>query len=550
MRSLPSPEYRPPVFDQTIFSRSRDLSDAPADVRTARILAAVRLVLVALPCLWAIGAFFPPLNHDVAALLQFAERMLHGERLYVDLVDINPPAIFVLDAVPVALAEALGLPVVPTFISAVLALCALSFWLSTGLLTRLGEGRRALGGLLWPAVLAFVLVGYPLHSFGQREHLLLIFTLPYALAAAARADGHAPPARLVTGTALFVLLGITLKPYFALVPLALELLVLARAGWGACWRSSAPWLILGACVAYVIAVRAWLPEYFTVVLPLVAQCYEQLDAATMLGLFTKDQVPALLLPLIPLAVIAFRLPEARLSRVMACFTLAATGAGILQGKGWDYHFFAARAGLVLTFGAVIVDGLSRLARASVLAGALRTAAPIGIAVSVMAAIFAFSGVLNPPFKGPRNFVNTAASRFLPVVQANAADRPVLWLTTSIYPQFPVLDYTHSPLAMPFMSLWMLPALYGPESASNGSVHYRAPAAMDASERLVWRGVVDAFVRQKPALVIVEDARREGAFRGLPFDYLAYFTRDPAFAGEWAHYAPLTTVDNATIYRRR
>ncbi|MBV8166465.1 MAG: hypothetical protein JO021_06700, partial [Alphaproteobacteria bacterium] len=331
-----------------------------------------------------------------------------------------------------------------------------------------------------------------------------------------------------------------------LVPLALELLVLTRAGWQACWRSSAPWLILSACIAYVIAVRATLPEYFAVVLPMVAQCYEQLDLATLLGLLTKDQVPALLLPLIPLAVIAFRLPEARTARAMVCLTLAATGAGILQGKGWDYHFYAARAGLVLTFGAVIVDGFGRLA----LAGALRIAAPIGVAVTVMAAIFAFSGVLNPPFKGPRNFVNTAASRFLPVVQANATDRPVLWLTTSIYPQFPVLNYTHSTLAMPFMSLWMLPALYGPESAPGGAMRYHAPEAMDAAEHLTWRGVIDGFVREKPALVVVEDARREGAFRGLPFDYLAYFTRDPAFAAEWANYAPLTTVDNATIYRRR
>src|SRR3954447_24205966 len=184
------------VFDQTIFSRSRDLTDPRTDVRAVRVLAAVRLALVALPLLWAIGIFFPPLNHDVAALLQFAERMLHGERLYVDLVDINPPAIFLLDAVPVALAEALRLPVVPTFIAAVLALCAVSFGLSIRLLNRLGDGKRPLGALLWPAVLAFVLVAYPLHSFGQREHLLLVFTLPYALAAAARADGRALPQTL------------------------------------------------------------------------------------------------------------------------------------------------------------------------------------------------------------------------------------------------------------------------------------------------------------------------------------------------------------------
>ena len=158
---------------------------------------------------------------------------------------------------------------------------------------------------------------------------------------------------------------------------------------------------------------------------------------------------------------------------------------------------------------------------------------------------------NAPPHDPRNFVNTAASRFLPVVEANAAGQPVLWLTTSIYPQFPVLDYTNSPLAMPFMSLWVLPAVYaGATAPAGGAMTYHAPDAMNRSEQLVWRGVIDGFTRRHPALVLVEQASREGAFRGLPFDYLDYFRRDPAFAAEWQHYGLLTKVDNVSIYQRR
>jgi hypothetical protein len=172
----------------------------------------------------------------------------------------------------------------------------------------------------------------------------------------------------------------------------------------------------------------------------------------------------------------------------------------------------------------------------------------------MAAMFAFTGVLNPPFKGPRNFVNTAASHLLPTVEANAAGRPVLWLTTSIYPQFPVLNYTDSKLAMPFMSLWVLPAVYGPADLVAGSggrtLVYHAPAAMSRWERMAWRGVIDGLTREHPALVLVVPASREGGFNGLPFDYLDYFGRDPAFAAEWAHYARLTTIDGIDIYKRR
>ncbi len=538
-----------PLFERPAIERSplrADTSDLP------RVHGLARAVLVAVPALWAIGYFFPPLNHDVAALLQFSQRMLHGERLYVDLIDINPPMIFLLDTIPVAFAELARLPVVPCFVVFVLALAALSLAASTALLNRLGEGRRPLDALLWSALIGFVLLVYPMHSFGQREHLLVIFALPYSLAAAARADTTTLPQRAAVASALFALPGIALKPHFALVPLALELLVMARAGWRAWARSPQPWLILAGCLVYVVGVRLVGPAYFSVILPLAAACYEGVGGASLLDLATGDQVPALVLPLIPLAVIAWRLPHARLARAMVALTLAATAAGLLQGKGWDYHFFGARAALVLAFGAVVADGVAHLAPAlGAAAGrAPRRAAPIAIATIVVALIFALSGVLDPPFKGPRNFANTAAARFLPVVAAKAAGQPVLWLTTSIYPQFPVLNYTGSTLAMPFMSLWVLPAVYGGDRPVGGQVAYHAPAAMGRPEALVWHGVIDGLTRRHPALVVIEQARREGGFHGLPFDYLDYFRRDPAFAAEWSNYALSTTVDGISIYRRR
>jgi hypothetical protein len=534
------------VFEQSVFERSPERAGVKEVPPSARTWSVARLALIALPWLWAIGYFFPPLNHDVGALLQFAQRMLHGERLYVDLIDINPPMIFLLDTVPVAIAEALRLSTVTCLTWFVLALCGITAIWTTRLLAPLRDGHGALGAVLWPALIGFALIVYPMHSFGQREHLLLAFCLPYAVAAALRAAAPRPAlgARLQAAIALYALVGIMLKPYFALVPLALELVVLCHIGLARWARSPQPWLILLGCCLYVVATALFLPDYFRVIVPLVAQCYERTDLAGLLGLLTWDQAPALLVPLVPLAVIAFRLPGAHLSRVLVGLALAATFAGLAQGKGWDYHFFTARAALALLFGAVAIEGLAWLGRP------LRGGTALGVAACVIAALFAFTGVLNPPFKGPRNFTNTAASRFLPVVEANAAGRPVLWLTTSIYPQFPVLNYTDSRLAMPFMSLWVLPAVYGPNDATGGTVAYHDPASMGWSERMVYQGVVGGLTREHPALVLVEQASREGGFHAVPFDYLAYFGRDPAFAAEWSHYALLTKVDGVAIYRRR
>ena len=43
--------------------------------------------LFALPVLWLAGYFFPPINHDVAAILDVSARWIGGEKLYVEVID-------------------------------------------------------------------------------------------------------------------------------------------------------------------------------------------------------------------------------------------------------------------------------------------------------------------------------------------------------------------------------------------------------------------------------------------------------------------------------
>ncbi len=56
------------------------------------------LPLIALPILWLAGYFFPPINHDVAAILDVSARWVNGERLYVEVIDENLPLTFVVHA--------------------------------------------------------------------------------------------------------------------------------------------------------------------------------------------------------------------------------------------------------------------------------------------------------------------------------------------------------------------------------------------------------------------------------------------------------------------
>ena len=79
-------------------------------------------VLWLVPLVWLAGYFWPPINHDVAALLDVSRRWLAGDRLYVDIIDVNLPLVFLIYALPEICSKLFG-GTVPVWFT---ALCALA----------------------------------------------------------------------------------------------------------------------------------------------------------------------------------------------------------------------------------------------------------------------------------------------------------------------------------------------------------------------------------------------------------------------------------------
>jgi hypothetical protein len=85
-----------------------------------------------------VQSFLMSIDCDVSWLITVNEKMLAGQRLYVDVIEVNPPASIWLYTPPVWLAERLALRpeavVVAAFIGCALLSCALAL--------RLGEKLR------------------------------------------------------------------------------------------------------------------------------------------------------------------------------------------------------------------------------------------------------------------------------------------------------------------------------------------------------------------------------------------------------------------------
>lgn len=518
----PRPEWRP------LPGRAADGARGP--------LALVLVVLAGLP--WLICAMLPPLNHDVAAVLNFAQRMMAGERLYTDLIDVNPPLIFVLNLIPAAIGAYTPMGPVAALLLLVLALMAGSLLLCWRLLPWLDLPPLPRAATMAAIAMTALCAGY---DFAQREHLMLLAGLPYLVLAAARGEGVRPPRRLVLPVVVLAAVGFAIKPHFLAVPGLVELWVLCCLGprrWAA---DSGPWIMAGLWVLYLLSLPLLFPAYFAHVVPLVWDNYISLGGLNWWQvLFTERLMPAwvLLAVLGPLAF--WRGPP--LARVVALATLGTFLSAWVQKKGWSYHVLP-----VKLLGGLLAAILAAHWAGRALAPArAETAAPR--AAVLAAAVLSFFHLMGS--EAPYRQITWSWSRAGIVtreLQDSALGERLLVLSPDVFPVYPALNYTEAQSTLRTMTLWLLQGVYQ-ECPRNGA-QYREPWEMSRTEFFVYRTVAEDFARTPPAAVLVADNAGIQRCGGRRFDLIAYFSRHPLFAETFSHYRKTSAFEGYRLFRR-
>lgn len=480
----------------------------------------------------------PPLNHDIAAVLAFAERMWEGEALYRQLIDVNPPLIFLLNLLPVALARLTGLPDTLMLVLCVLGLCALSLRLCAALRPAEGPAEAAMRRFLLP--LLVLLAGY---DFAQREHLMAVAALPYLVLAERRIAGVATGRLLAGGVLLLAGLGFALKPHFLAVPALVEALVLAarlpRLGWRA-WRDPAPWLLGGLWALYLASIPVFFPAYFGQVVPLVWAHYVDLGGAPWWQVLLTPTLGSAAVLAAGLCGFALAVPGGWLPRVLGLALLGALAAALVQHKGWSYHLIP-----VWLWGGMLGGVLAaRLVDAALPRQAGRAALPLAALACLALAVFTLRGGEAPWTQ--LGFAEGRTGRLAAWLKREAHGERLLVLSPDIAPVYPAMNYAAARSVLPFMSTWLLQAAY--QSCPANGTPYREPWEMNRAEFFVYRVVAERFAREAPGAVLVS---RYTATRwcGAPFDFIAYFSRHPLFAEAWSHYRPKGEIDGYLLFTR-
>ena len=288
-------------------------------------------------------------NTDVSWDITLCEKILDGQRLYIDLIEVNPPATIFLYMPAVVLARILGFP--PEI--AVSGFVFLIAFVSLGIASHVGRRYRLFDGLpgrtVTVLVLAILLV-LPGYTFGEREHIALIVVLPWLAALAVRIHGLRPLPWHWLVAGLCAGITICIKPHFAL---AIGFAVLAAGLQSRSWRvlfAPENWIAAGVVAGYGLCVIVFYRPFITGVMPFAADVY----LPARMSVFESLSATGMLLWVGAFLTAWALTRDAGRNALFAILLAASAGFAVgfvIQGKGWPYQSYpmlalaAAAAGL-------------------------------------------------------------------------------------------------------------------------------------------------------------------------------------------------------------
>jgi hypothetical protein len=358
---------------------------------------------------------------------------------------------------------------------------------------------------------------------------MVCFALPYLLLIAGRLHSG----KAACGTALAVIVGATvgvgfaIKPYYLLVPAALEALLF--------WRTRrrvalirAETLALGIVVAsYAAAIAIFTPGYLTHAVPYALEVYDAYHAS--LG-FVLSKPQTLLLPLLVLVHCGTRRalppPHAAMGDVLSLSAAALFVVYLVQMKGWGHHLYPTTAMLVM------------------LVGTIANAASAAFPVRMVALATAFAFVVQAAAAADLRY--PLMDRLMPYVRQHAP-RSIYFFSSHVSAGFPMTVYAGVEWASRFPALWLLPEI---ARSRHAAVHDADTEFLAEIHRFTTEAVIADLSASLPELVFVDARPRKPWYGDINFDFIAHFSADPRFATLWARYDRIGGEQGVEIYRRR
>jgi hypothetical protein len=350
------------------------------DRRATRMFLAAMLVLAA-----ASISLRGEATPDVSWLITMCERMLNGERAYVDIVETTPPGPMLLYMPGALLAKTIGGSAETWTLAFAYASALGSLWLAARILpTYVAEGGRGDWLVLAPA--AVVLFLLPRDAFAQREYFAAAWALPMTAVFIRHATDQTWPSltdRLLAGVLGGLMIAVK-PPLFALPGVGVGLYYWART------RSLSFLLPSGLLAAAAIGLAvtaaslAAFPDYLRTMSGIMQDVYVPLRVPAIALLF--DQGCLAILVCLGIALLLSVRGGAPAATILAIVAGSFLAVDFIQGKFFFYHAYPAAPFSAAAASVVVFQRLRRIKSASWATRAV-AAGVYGLAACMIAVLF-------------------------------------------------------------------------------------------------------------------------------------------------------------------
>jgi hypothetical protein len=503
-------------------------------------------VILGIALLGLAAEFVAPPDPDNAFLLYAAGRVLDGAKLYVDVVEINPPLIVAFNFPPILLARLAGVSELLVFRLGVACLLGLSVLASQVGLRAIFWGTDSGLRTSLTILITFVLFLLPGEVFSEREHLMLALVMPYLFVVVARRMDRPIPSLHAHVIGILAGFGFALKPQFVVLWLALGLwLATSRRTWPKLHPETG-WVGV-VLVVYALAVLGLTPEYLEVVGRLGGPYLSFLRNSPIMTLLFGEGARLPLVTLLAYVALRKRCPRPSLITGLAVAVLGLLIVATIQGKGWSYHFYPASAISLILLGlmvATVARPLTSLAPQvyGVVSYGLVAAILLGSAATSTWKVLDPKGQMVEPYPGFWQLAD--------LVRDRAEGQTVLALSYNMRSAWPLVPYAGAESSLPFPSLWLFWVLYADQLQGPEPLAYRPAGTEPPLERYFKDAVLSDMEQGKPRLLVVLGSARDAPGNDARrLDYLAYFSQEPRFARQLSFYRYVTTLGQHDVYER-
>ncbi|WP_072679795.1 hypothetical protein [Arcobacter sp. LA11] len=277
---------------------------------------------------------FNPLNVDSTWMLYGANQILSGATLYSDLPALNPPLIYIYAIIPTIFSKITFLTKESLFVIFVILLIFISLYLSYKVLS--SYYKKESSKIRCYLYLLFIILTVTISTdFGQREHLLMIFILPYILSMLYRNKINLSNKTLII-IALFSVFGFNIKPHFFLIFIGIELIYLIEQKNLKSIIRIDFFIIFLSGFIYLLFIFIFFNEYISIAIPLALEIYTKTFNKSYTFLLLN--LDSLLVLLIITFWILFSYRKIDLSiKIFISLFFTTLLIYLIQKKGWLYH---------------------------------------------------------------------------------------------------------------------------------------------------------------------------------------------------------------------